>query len=82
VLPEFDTIVDQVEPPLADLSIMYPVMGEPPLSAGGAQLRLICEEDTAVAASPVGGDGATTRVIADAMFEGELVPTELIDETL
>ena len=82
MLPEFDTIIDQVEPPLADLSIMYPVMAEPPLSAGGAQLRLICEEDTAVAASPVGGDGATTRVIADAMFEGELVPTELIDETL
>ena len=82
MLPEFDTIVDQVEPPSADLSIMYPVMAEPPLSAGGAQLRLICEEETAVAASPVGGDGATTRVIADAMFEGELVPTELIDETL
>ena len=82
MLPEFDTIVDQVEPPLADLSIMYPVMAEPPLSVGGAQLRLICEEDTAVAASPLGGDGATTRVIADAMFEGELVPTELIDETL
>ena len=33
-------------------------------------------------ASALGGDGATTRVIADAMFEGELVPTELIDETL
>ena len=82
MLPEFDAIVDQVEPPLADLSIMYPVMAEPPLSVGGAQLRLICEEDTAVAASPLGGDGATTRVIADAMFEGELVPTELIDETL
>jgi len=81
-MPVFATSVLQVEPPSADLSILYPVMGEPPLSAGGAQLRLICEEDTAVAASPVGGDGATTRVIADAMFEGELVPTELIDETL
>ena len=82
MLPEFDTITPQVIPPSVDLSILYPVMAEPPLSVGGAQLRLICEEETAVAASPVGGDGATTRVIADAMFEGELVPTELIDETL
>ena len=81
-LPVFTTSTVQVVPPSVDLSILYPVMAEPPLSVGGAQLRLICEEDTAVAASPVGGDGATTRVIADAMFEGELVPTELIDETL
>jgi len=80
VLPEFDTIVDQVEPPLADLSIMYPVMAEPPLSVGGAQLRLICEEDTAVAASPLGGDGAIL-VVADAVLEGEPVPTEFIAET-
>jgi len=83
VLPEFDTIVDQVEPPSVDLSILYPVMTEPPLSAGAAQLRLICEEEeTAVAVSALGGDGATARVVADAMLEGELVPTELIDETL
>jgi len=80
VLPEFDTIIDQVEPPLADLSIMYPVMAEPPLSAGGAQLRLICEEDTAVAASALGGDGAIL-VVADAVLEGEPVPTEFIAET-
>src|SRR5438445_296979 len=32
-------------------------MAEPPLSAGTVQLRLICEEATAVAASPVGVDG-------------------------
>ena len=83
MLPEFDTIVDQVEPPSVDLSILYPVMTEPPLSAGAAQLRLICEEEeTAVAVSALGGDGATARVVADAMLEGELVPTELIDETL
>jgi len=83
VLPEFDTIVDQVEPPSVDLSTLYPVMTEPPLSAGAVQLRLICEEEeTAVAVSALGGDGATARVVADAMLEGELVPTELIDETL
>ena len=81
MLPEFDTIVLQVEPPSADLSILYPVMAEPPLF-GAVQLRLICEEDTAIAVSPVGGDGATASVVADAVLEGELVPTELMAETL
>ena len=82
VPPEFDTIVDQVEPPSVDLSILYPVMAEPPLSAGMVQLRPTCEEEAAVAASPVGGDGATARVVADAVVEGEPVPTELMAETL
>ena len=41
MLPEFDTIVDQVVPPLVDLSILYPVMAEPPLSVGAVQLRSI-----------------------------------------
>ena len=77
----FATRVLQVVPLSVDLSILYPVMGEPPLF-GAVQLRLICEEDTAVAVSPVGGDGATAGVVAGAVFEGELVPTELIAETL
>ena len=78
MLPEFATIVDQVEPPSADLSILYPVMAEPPLSEGAVQLKLICEEETVVAVSPVGGDGATARVVAEAVLEGELIPTELM----
>jgi len=78
VLPEFDTIVVQVVPPLVDLSILYPVMAEPPLSVGAVQVRSICEEEGAVAASPVGGDGATARVVAEAVFDGEFVPTELM----
>ena len=82
VLPEFDTIVDQVIPPSVDLSILYPVIAEPPLSAGAVHVRLICEEDTAVAARPVGGDGATERVVADAVLDGEPVPAELMAETL
>ena len=82
VPPEFDTIVVQVEPPFADLSIMYPAMAEPPLSAGAVQLKLIWEEDTAVAASALGGDGAIARVVADALPEGGLVPMALIAETL
>ena len=80
-MPVFATSVLQVVPPSLDLSILYPVMAEPPLF-GAVQLRLICEEDTAVAASPVGGDGATARVVADAPLEGRLVPTELMAETL
>ena len=79
-LPVFATSAVQVIPPSVDLSILYPLMAEPPLSAGGAQLRLICEEDTAVAASPLGGDGAIL-VVADAVLEGEPVPTEFIAET-
>ena len=81
-MPVFATRVLQVEPPSVDLSILYPVIAEPPLSEGAAQLRLICEEETAVAASPVGEDGATARVVADALFEAEPVPTELMAETL
>ena len=58
-------------------------MAEPPLSAGAVLLRLICEEEeAAVAVSPVGDDGATARVVADAVAEGEPVPTELVAETL
>ena len=81
-LPVFATNIVQVVPPSVDLSTLYPVMAEPPLSAGTLQLRLICEEETAVAASPVGEDGATARVVADVVLEEELVPTELIAETL
>ena len=82
MLPVFATRVLQVEPPLVDLSILYPVMEEPPLSAGAVQLRLIWEADTVVAVSPVGVDGATARVVADAVLEVELVPTELMAEIL
>ena len=52
------------------------------MSMGAVQLRSICDEEGAVAASPVGGDGATARVVADAVLEGEPVPTELMAETL
>ena len=82
VMPVFATSVVQVVPPSVDLSILYPVMEEPPLSLGAVQLKLICEEDTDVAVSPVGGDGATAKVAADAVLEGEPVPMELMAETL
>jgi len=57
-------------------------MEEPPLSAGAVQLRLICEADTVVAVSPVGADGATARVVVEALLEGEPVPIELMVYTL
>ena len=82
VLPVFATRILQVVPPSVVLSTLYPVTAEPPLSAGAVQLRLICEEATAVAASPVGDDGATASVVADAVLEGEPVPMELMAETL
>ena len=82
MLPVFATSVLQVEPPLVDLSILYPVTAEPPLSLGAVQLKLTWEADTVVAASPVGVDGATARVVAEALLEGELVPIELMVYTL
>ena len=78
----FETKVVHVVPPSVDLSTLYPVMAEPPLSEGAVQLRLIWEADTVVAVTPVGEDGATARVVADAVLEVELVPMELIAETL
>lgn len=54
----FVTMVDHVEPALVDLSILYPVIADPPLFVGTFQLRLICDDDTAVAARLAGGCGA------------------------
>jgi len=76
------TRVFHVVPPSVDLSTLYPVMDEPPLSVGEVQLRAICEEEVAVAVSLVGDDGATARVVAEAVAEGEPVPTELMAATL
>ena len=81
-LPVFATNIVQVVPPSVDLSTLYPVMAEPPLSAGTVQLKLIWEEETDVAVGAPGEDGATANVVADALLEVELVPTELRPETL
>jgi len=78
----FATKVFQVVPPSVDLSTLYPVMAEPPLSVGAVQVRPTCEEDAAVAATPVGGDGEAMGVVAEAVVETELVPMELMAETL
>ena len=81
-LAVFETRALQVVPPSADLSTLYPVMAEPPLSEGTVQLKLIWEEETDVAVGAPGEDGATANVVADALLEVELVPTELRAETL
>jgi len=44
---------------------------------GVAQLRLICDDDTAVASRFVGAEG-TESVVAVALFDGLLTPTEFI----
>ena len=82
VLAVFATNVVHVEPLSVDLSILYPVMGAPPLSMGAVQVRPTWEEEAAVAVSPVGGDGVAIRVVADTVLEAELVPIELMAETL
>ncbi len=83
VLPVLDMMVFQVEPLSVDRSISYPVTAEPPLSDGAVQDKLICDDDVDVAVSPVGGCGTVDGlpVLADAVFDGELVPTVLIADT-
>jgi hypothetical protein len=82
--PVFGKIIDHVEPESVDLSILYPVIGEPPLLLGTIHERLICDDDTAVAVRLVGADGAVrvADVVADAVLDGGLIPTELIADTL
>jgi hypothetical protein len=79
VLPVLVIILDQVKPALVDLSILYPLIGEPPLLVGALHFRFICV-DAMVAVSPV-GDVGTTKMVAELVLDGELVPTELIADT-
>jgi len=59
----FATMVDQVEPALSDLSILYPVIADPPLFVGALQLRLICDDDIAAAERLVRGCGVVVLVL-------------------
>ena len=82
-LPVLDTTVYHVFPLSSDRSTSYPVIAEPPSFAGAAQDKLICDDEMTSAASSVGEDGTVTSlgVVVDAVFDGELVPTEFIAET-
>jgi hypothetical protein len=65
VEPVLGTIVDQLEPPSVDLSITYPVIGEPPLSVGAVQERLIWEDEARVAVRPVGLVGGPAELVTE-----------------
>ena len=81
-LPVFATIVVHVVPPSVDLSILYPVIAEPPLFTGIHQERLICDGETAVALRYRGGSGTVAGlVVAEAVLEGALVPIAFIVDT-
>ena len=82
VEPVLETIADQVEPLSVERSILYPVIAEPPLF-GAVQERLICDEETVLATRLVGAAGMVLAVcvVADAVLDGELVPTLLIADT-
>ena len=83
VEPVLACTVDHVVPLLTDLSILYPVITEPPLFAGATQDKLICDVEMLVAVRPVGDPGAVAvaLVVAEAVLDGEPVPTELIADT-
>ena len=81
VLAVFATILAHVVPPLADLSILYPVIGYP-FGAGEVQLRLIFDDDAAVAASPVTCAGGLPATTADDAIPLGAVPPTLIPSTL
>src|SRR3989442_1050415 len=55
-------MVSHVVPLSVELSILYPVIGEPPSFSGACQEILICDEETNGVASPVGGGGTAISV--------------------
>ena len=65
-----DTIADHVEPPSIDLSIAYPDI----VPEGAVQLRLICDEEIAVAASPVGEPGRVDVTVLEELSGVKLQP--------
>ena len=82
VEPVLDTMILHVVPPSVDLSILYPVIAEPPLFPGAVQLRLICDGETVVALRYLGGSGTVAGlVVAEAGLEGALVPIAFIADT-
>ena len=85
VLAVFDTRFAQVPDPIL-YSILYPVIGEPPLLDGADHERLICVDEACVATRPVGDPGAVVAEdddgVADTSLDAVPVPAEDIAETL
>ena len=81
-LPVFAITIFHVVPPSDDLSILYPVIAEPPLFTGFHQERLICDGEAVVALRYLGGSGTVAGlVVAEAVLEGKLVPITFIADT-
>ena len=81
-IPVFATTVFHVVPPSVDLSILYPVIAEPPVFTGVHHDRLICDGDTTVGVRYLGGSGTVAGlVVAEAVLEGKLVPIAFIADT-
>ena len=82
-IPVFATTLVHVVPPSVDLSILYPVITEPPVFTGVHQERLICDGETVLAERYLGESGTVAGlVVAKALLEGKLVPIAFIADTL
>ena len=82
-LPVFALRVVHVVPLSVDLSILYPVIAEPPVFTGVHQERLICDGETVLAERYLGESGTVAGlVVAEAILEGKLVPIAFIADTL
>ena len=82
--PVLDDMTVHVVPPSWDRSIWYPVTAEPPLLDGAIQDKLICDVEMLLDVRPVGDPGTVAilpLVVADVVFDGELVPIALIVDT-
>jgi len=78
-LPVFALRVVHVVPPSVDLSILYPVIGEPPVFTGIHQERLIRDGETAVALMYLGESGTVaglvlTTTVLDGLLGVKLQP--------
>ena len=78
-LPVFALRVVHVVPPSVDLSILYPVIGEPPVFTGIHQERLIRDGVTAVTLIYLGESGAVaglvlTTIVLDGLLGVKLQP--------
>ena len=80
VEPVFDTRADQVEPLFVDLSILYPVIAEPPLFAGACHDKVTFPVP-ALACRFWGADGTPVTVALASLDSGDR-PTELTARTL
>ncbi len=78
VEPVSAVTVVQVEPTSVDLSILYPIIAEPPLSCGVVHFKSISDGEMGIACKSAGGVGEVNNVVATAILDAGLVPALLI----